>query len=230
MNAAIVLSGGIGSRLGGDIPKQYLKVKGRTILSYCMESISKSSSIDVYVIVCDSSWRDAISESIKLSKPMLYTDPGETRQLSIYSGLRTLYAVYGYNIDNVLVHDAARPLTPIFLFEQCLEECKDSYSGVMPVIPMKDTIYQSNDGIEVHNLLDRSTLYAGQAPEVFKFSEYLEAHQNLSYEELMKINGSSELAFRGGMKIRMIAGDPMNFKITDKSDLNRFKNIIESMK
>lgn len=225
MNAAIILSGGTGTRLGSKIPKQYLKVKGKTILSYCVETLAAIPQIDIIVIVRNPEWQDEIDFVNRITTPILFTHPGETRQLSILNGLCMLES-YGNTIDKILIQDAARPLTSSQLIEECLDSCADQYLGVMPVLPMKDTIYQSNSGIEIDSLLNRNILFAGQAPEAFKFRPYLDAHRKMSYDDLLKITGSSELAFLAGMKIKLIAGDPLNFKITDKSDLNRFENII----
>ena len=96
----------------------------------------------------------------------------------------------------------------------------------MPVIPVKDTTYYSEDGKHIHSLLDRSCLFAGQAPEAFLFGKYLAAHEDMSPEELSKIAGSTELAYKAGMNCVMTEGDPMNFKITTPDDLHLFESII----
>ena len=95
----------------------------------------------------------------------------------------------------------------------------------MPVLSVKDTTYQSIDGTHITALLDRNTLFAGQAPESFRFRKYLDIHNPLSSEEIDQIKGSSEIAHKFGLNIKLVKGDPLNFKITDTSDLNRFKTI-----
>ena len=96
----------------------------------------------------------------------------------------------------------------------------------MPVIAVKDTTYYSEDGKKIKDLLDRSKLWAGQAPEAFIFGKYLKVHDEMSHDELLKINGSTEIAFKNGMNVEMIKGDPMNFKITTQEDLANFETII----
>lgn len=97
----------------------------------------------------------------------------------------------------------------------------------MPVLPMKDTVYTSLDGGKsVAALLDRSTVYAGQAPEVFRIGRYYEANQKLFPDRIRQINGSTEPAVLDGMEIIMIPGDEGNFKITTKADLERFRQIL----
>ena len=144
---------------------------------------------------------------------------------SIYNAL-VLIKELGYKEnDIVIIHDAARPLVSNELINQCLLGCCHA-DGVMPVIPVKDTIYLSSNAKEIDSLLNRSHLWAGQAPEAFVFGKYLDIHETISREDLLKINGSTEIAYNAGFKIELIKGDPMNFKITTPEDLSNFENII----
>ena len=227
MISAIILSGGTGTRLGSEIPKQYLKVNNRTVLSYSLETFANHPLIDCIVIVASPEWHEQIKteyEMLGLKKDMFFASPGETRQFSIFNGLKYLED-NSNDSEKVIIHDGARPLVSSSLISDCLNSCSNEYPAVMPVIPVKDTIYVCEDSVSVSGLLDRSKLFAGQAPEAFIFKNYLNAHNSLTKEELLKINGSSELAFKCNMAIRTVKGDSSNFKITDKEDLNRFKSI-----
>ena len=115
------------------------------------------------------------------------------------------------------------------LIQSCLEGCNEA-DGVLPVIPVKDTLYQSVDGQCIKNLLNRNELFAGQAPEAFRFCKYLALHEQMPREELLMINGSTEIAYKGGLKIKLIKGDVMNFKITTPEDLTNFETIINQKK
>ena len=95
---------------------------------------------------------------------------------------------------------------------------------------MKDTVYSSKDGRHIDGLLNRSEIYAGQAPEAFRLGKYYEANQKLLPDEILKINGSTEPAVLAGMDIAMIPGDEGNFKITTQEDLDRFRDIIGKQK
>lgn len=230
MNAAIILSGGIGTRLGANIPKQYIEVKDRSILEYSIKNFFNSDNIDIIVIVVADQWlehvKDVISDYLNNTKLIVYAPSGETRQLSIFNGLKILEGLK-LDVDKVIIHDAARPSVNKELIEKCLSELQEEYTGVMPVLPVKDTVYHSMDGQKIDGLLDRSQLFAGQAPEAFKYIPYLKAHYSISEEDIYKINGSSELAYLSGMKIKMIPGDPGNYKITDATDLERFKSSLQ---
>ena len=99
----------------------------------------------------------------------------------------------------------------------------------MPVLPMKDTVYYSEDGCTVGKLLDRKTIYAGQAPEVFLLGKYREANRRLLPDRILAVNGSTEPAVMAGLDVAMIPGDERNFKITTRADLERFQKIIQEM-
>ena len=97
----------------------------------------------------------------------------------------------------------------------------------MPVISVKDTIYQSKDGKSIDHLLKRSELFAGQAPESFDFRKYLDIHNSVSDDEIAATAGSSEIAYRHGMKVRLVEGSERNFKITTIEDLETFETIVK---
>lgn len=228
MTAALVLSGGNGSRLGARIPKQYIEVKGKPIILYCLECLAAHDRIDWIQIVADPVWQGSIREWIRgtdiETKFRGFSLPGETRQLSILHGLEDI-ALYASEADTVLIHDAARP----FVSEETITDCvigATTGDGAMPALPMKDTVYQSTDGKRVTALLNRSEIYAGQAPEAYRLGKYLEANRALLPERILRINGSTESAILAGMDIRMIPGDERNFKITTQADLERFREIV----
>ena len=231
MNIALILSGGTGNRLGGDIPKQYIKVKGRMLIAFCLDMFIKHNRIDGVWVVAAPEWQESVlyeCERLAIDKNAIkgFSLPGKTRQLSILNGLRDIdsyvRSVNGDPKDTVIViHDAARPN----LTEEYVDRCLDAlagYDGVMPVLPMKDTVYYSEGGKSVDRLLDRSCIYAGQAPEIYRLGRYLEANEKLLPDEIYKINGSTEPAVLAGLKVAMIPGDENNYKITTQKDMDRF--------
>lgn len=228
MNIALILSGGTGARLGTEIPKQYLEEGGRPVLSYCLETLALHAGIDAIQIVAEPCWRLQISRWLEKAdrgrKFKGFSQAGRNRQLSILHGLEDI-AEYATDTDYVLIHDAARPLLSAGLISDCLEAVR-GHDGVLPVLPMKDTVYCSEDGRSITSLLDRSTVFAGQAPEVFLLGRYLQASRRLLPDAILRINGSTEPAIMGGMDIAMIPGDEGNFKITTREDLERFRRII----
>lgn len=227
MNIAIILSGGTGSRAKTDVPKQYLKVGGQPVISYSLKTIGENKWIDGIVIVTEKAWQSFIQEEIEKlglsTKFVGFALPGENRQLSIWSGLSWIKEQKN-DCENVFVHDAARPNLSERLINRCFEEMGDA-DGVLPVIPMKDTLYISETGKKVDKLIDRSKIFAGQAPELFDFEKYYRANMELFPEKILTINGSTEVAFLAGMDITMVEGEETNFKLTTPEDVKRFQEL-----
>lgn len=229
MNVALILSGGTGTRLGTEIPKQYIEIDGKPIIAYSIERLSAHAGIDAIWIVAAPEWWELIAESLKKSdiskKFRGFSNPGANRQLSILNGLEDIRNEISEE-SLVLIHDAARPLLSEKLVTDCFCAVK-GHDGVLPVLPMKDTVYASSDGKCITSLLNRSEIYAGQAPELFCLEKYYEANRRLLPDEIMNINGSTEPAIMAGMDIAMIPGDENNFKVTTQADLVRFCELIE---
>ncbi|MDD6827429.1 MAG: IspD/TarI family cytidylyltransferase [Oscillospiraceae bacterium] len=224
MNIALILAGGMGTRFGSDIPKQYIELNGKPVISYCLDKFTAHPLIDSIQIVADDFWRDYIKEFISSDKFRGFSSPGNNRQLSIFNGLSDIEK-YSSEDDIVIIHDAARPLISEETITLCLETAAN-HDGALPVLPMKDTVYLSDNGNSISSLLDRNKLFAGQAPEAFVFGKYYEANKALFPEKILSISGSTEPAVLAGMDIAMIAGDENNFKITTRADFERFKEYI----
>lgn len=232
MNIALVLSGGTGTRMGVSMPKQYIEVNGRIIISYCLEQLLVHDQIDAIQIVADKAWHEVIMDAAdkickRLGNTALFkkckgfSSPGANRQLSILNGLEDIRE-YAKETDCVLIHDAARPLLTVEHITDCINAVR-GHDGVIPVLKMKDTVYLSRDGLTITSLLDRSQIYAGQAPEMFRLGVYYEANKRLLPDKILHINGSTEPAVMAGLDIVMIPGDEENIKITTRSDLERFE-------
>lgn len=224
MNRAIILAGGTGTRLGANLPKQYIEVNHKTILMYAVEEIAKSDIITEFIIVADREFHKQIEEELKkldmANKFAGFALPGQNRQLSIYNGLLQMKERASED-DFIMIHDGARPLLSEELISACFDTAHNA-DGALPVLPMKDTVYYSESKVSVDKLLERSKIYAGQAPEVFRYGKYLQANESLLPDQILQINGSTEPAILAGMDIAMLPGDENNYKITTQADLERF--------
>lgn len=233
MNTAILLSGGVGSRLHSDVPKQYIRIGDRMLITYTLTELMKTPLIDRILIVARQEWHGCIMADIMKNvgssdKIMGFAVPGFNRQMSIINGMQEICEELSVtDEDTVFIHDAVRPL----LSGKQVEDCFDAlvgHDGVMPALPMKDTVYISRKRETVSGLLDRNQIFAGQAPELFRFKKYYRANMALTPERLAAINGSTEPAILAGMDIAMIVGDENNFKVTTPLDLERFRNLVNS--
>ena len=225
MNIAIILAGGTGTRLGSDIPKQYLTVNNKPVLAFSLEAFEAHSGIDKIVIVANAEWEDYISEVLKkyhITKFAGFASGGESRQHSVLNGLKAAKTLCETDDETlVLIHDAARPNVSARIISESLD--LQGYDATLPVIQIPDTVYYSENGKEVTQLLDRDKLYAGQSPESFVLNKFLAAHDALSDAELAAVRGTAQLAYAQGFSVRLCAGDPKNYKITTMLDLEKFR-------
>ena len=216
-NIAVVLSGGTGSRMGADLPKQYIELAGKPVIVHTLERLEGCKAVESVVVTAAPKWKEEIykwKEMFSLPKLLAVAPAGENRQLSIRNGL---LAAEGFmdrdELSGVIIQDAARPLTSVELLDRLIVELKEA-PAVMPALPITDTTYTSRDGQYVDGLLDRSTLFAGQAPEAFRFWPYLELYRDTPGEILSSMSGSCQLPYNQGWQVKIIPGEQGNVKIT----------------
>ena len=226
MNYAIVLSGGVGTRLGANIPKQYIEVNGRTIISYCLKTFEKHPKIDKIVIVAAKEWQDFILEEIKkynIGKFLCFADAGMSRQHSMLNGILAIKERVDTieKDDAVVIHDAVRPNISDEIINNALDF--GEYDGTLPVINVHDTIYLSTDGKKVDSVPNRDCLFSGQTPESFLLAKYVNFRRDISDERIALIHAGTEFALMNGLTVRVYPGDTHNYKITTAHDLETFR-------
>lgn len=222
MNIALILSGGTGARMGTKIPKQYIEVDGKPVISYVLDIFETHGMIDRIQVVADENWHDLISQYAG-TKLAGFSQPGINRQYSILNGLSDILA-YADVKDYVIIHDAARPLLHSGIITKILNTLKD-HEAVTPILPLKDTVYLYEDG-RFTGTAERVKLAAGQAPEGFLLGRYYEAVKGLLPDKILHITGSLQAALEAGMDAAPIPGDEGNFKITTMADLEKFRQIV----
>lgn len=228
MNYAVLLAGGVGSRMKtGGLPKQYIEIGGKPVIAYTLEQLERCPMIDRIIVVASDEWTEQIlnwNKQYHITKFCDFAAPGTDRQLSILNGLDICMTKEFDDCSVVVIHDAVRPLVPVELLTSCIEVAAQ-YGGCMPVLPMKDTVYESRNGNCISGLLERNTLFVGQAPEAFRLSEYACLNHSVAPEQLGHYQGSSQIAFQHGVEVRMIPGAEINFKLTTPEDMDRFREI-----
>lgn len=230
MNIAIILSGGVGTRMGANIPKQYIEVCGKPVIYYSLTKFVENESIDAFIIALDNQWKEYVEGfvlTMNITKPLYYSEPGETREHTIYNALKCAKKKGYADDDIVIIHDAVRPMVSKEIIDNCLEGCK-SYDASIAVIDVKDTIYQSLADNCITDVPNRSTLHAGQTPEAFKLGKYLKIHDERTYEEICAVTGGAQFAANCGLKVYLSKGAEINFKLTTPEDLHRFEQIIKN--
>lgn len=224
---SIILAGGTGQRFGSDTPKQYIEVKGTPLFMYSVRKFASFAPVEKIVLVISPQWESYVREAIDketLSGKVLFAHAGGSRQQSVLSGLQALEGIADDG-DAVFVHDSVRPLFPLSNLTEGLAALEE-YDAALPVISVKDATYRSADGEALTAILPRSELYSGQSPECLRYGPFLAAHGQFSAGEIAAIRGCSELAFRAGLRVKLIAGIEQNFKITTKEDLQAFTLLV----
>ena len=227
MNHVIILAGGVGSRMGLDVPKQYFEVNKIPIFFYSFKKFADCPEIGSITFVAAKEWHSFILSHIQgvdFAGKIMITDAGPSRQHSIFNGLLAIKEIASQD-DIVIVHDAVRPLFPPAIIHNGISACAE-FESALPVIPVKDATYRSVDKELVSSILPKEELFSGQTPEFFRYKLYLDAHISQSDKQISSIRGSAELAFLAGMSVKMIQGSEQNFKITTPEDLDLFEHLV----
>ncbi len=214
--AAIVPAAGRGERLGPGAPKALRSIAGIPILVHAIRSLISCERIDLVVVAAppDEAGLAQVKEMLSPFGAAVRVVPGgDTRQRSVE---RALNAVPDDH-DIVLVHDAARALTPPALVTAVIEAVAAGSDAVIPVLPVADTIKAVDaSGINVTATVDRSTLRAVQTPQGFRRSLLVKAHASAPAADTTDDAGLVE---RLGMPVTVIPGHAEAFKVTTPFDL-----------
>lgn len=207
--------------MGLNVPKQYQAIAGKPVVIHTLEQFQQFREVNYVVAVAAPEWKEQIwnwKEAFNISKLKAVADAGNDRQESIRNGLLSAKPLMGESPGGVIVQDAVRPLTSQNLLARLIRGLEEA-PAVIPVLPITDTAYISHGGRWVDGLLDRSTLFAGQAPEAFHYQPYLKLYLETAAEALGAMSGSCQLPYSRGWKVKMIPGDLENLKITYPADL-----------
>jgi len=215
MNVAIIVAGGSGTRLGGEIPKQYLRVGDRELLAYPVTTFLTHPRIDEVIIVCAQPWLEHVRESFPQCSAVL---GGETRQTSSRNGVN---ACPGDTV-NVLIHDAARAFVTPELISRCLDALPGN-DAVAPILPSRDSLVNISESQP--GFVDRSHIAAVQTPQCFPLPIIREVHDS-------DLDGSDEI----GMALRLlpelhcrfVEGEAGNYKVTTALDFKLAKIVAQS--
>jgi len=223
---AIIPAGGKGFRSGFSTPKQYLKVNGKEIIVYTLQTFQKNKLINKIIIAAELEYFTLLIKLIKkyrLSKVKLIVEGGETRQDSVYN------AVFSSEVeanDILVVHDAARALIPNEILTNAIKIALKRGNALV-CIKAKDTLIKGKKVVEAY--LNRDEVYYVQTPQIFKFKDLASAMNKAKSEKYIGTD-ESMLVKRIGKKINIVEGSVFNFKITSKQDIELFKKIINHTK
>ncbi len=219
---AIIPAGGKGLRSGLATPKQYLKVNGKEIIVYTLQTFQKNSHIDKIVIAAEPEYFNLLIRIIKkykLSKVALIVEGGNTRQDSVYNAVLSSGADPN---DLLVVHDSARALLPDHVLTSAFETAKQKGNALV-CIKAKDTLIKGQK--IVGEYLNRDEVYYVQTPQIFKYKDIYKALVKAEKENFVGTD-ESMLVKRIGKKVNIVEGSVFNFKITNKEDIQLFKKLV----
>ncbi|GAA4143929.1 2-C-methyl-D-erythritol 4-phosphate cytidylyltransferase [Leifsonia shinshuensis] len=218
--AVVVVAAGSGARLGAEVPKAFVELDGATLLERSLHAVRGMRSPVEPILVVPA---DRVAEAAELAhrvfgRPADVIAGGATRQQSVAAGLTVL----GDEVEVVLVHDAARALAPSALFDAVVAAVVETGHGVIPGLPVSDTIKRVHADGSVHETVDRSTLAAVQTPQGFPRDQLLAAYAAATTDE----TDDAGLVAAAGYRVTVLAGEADAFKITTPSDLRRAHDLV----
>lgn len=221
--AVIVVAAGSGTRLGHAEPKAFVPLGDDTILGVALDAVLGMRDTPYVVVVAPGERVDEARGIVEArtgaaSASFDVVPGGETRQESVSRGLASLPHV----IETVLVHDAARPLTPSAVFDEVAAAVRARGHGVVPALPVVDTIKRVDAAGRVLGTVDRSELAAMQTPQGFPRSALEHAYSRAHGEH----TDDAALVESIGMPIDVVPGDARAFKVTVPADLHRAEQLV----
>ncbi len=235
MNVAIVIAGGVGSRVGQQIPKQFISVNDKPILIYTLEAFQKHPQIDGILVVCIEGWKDALRAFAKqfgITKLKWIVDGGATGQESIRNGV---YALEGQvdNDDTIIIHDGVRPMLDAEVLTDVIRVCH-LYGNSVASLPYNEQIFvvdKDNENTTSH-YIPRETLRRVSTPQAYKFGKLIACYRR-AFAEGIGIYGSSytnTMMVELGETLHFAVGSDRNVKITTPENLEAFRSYVAGRK
>ena len=224
MNIAIIIAGGSGSRMGQDIPKQFINVYDKPILIYTLESFQRHPQIDAIEVVCIDGWHDivwAYAKQFNIDKLKWIVSGGKSGQESIRNGVYNLEGKVNAN-DTIIIHDGIRPLVDSAVLTDVIAKCQ-MYGNAVTSMPYNEQIFVMNkdDESTTTQYIPRETLRRVSTPQAYKF-KILDEKYHEAFEREIGIYGSSytnTMMVELGETLHFAAGSEKNIKLTTKDDI-----------
>ena len=232
MNIALVIAGGIGARMGQDIPKQFINVHDKPVILYTLEAFQNHPDVDAIEVVCIDGWHDvlrAYAKQFGITKLENVVSGGKNGQDSIRNGLYDISSRHHDDNDIVLIHDAIRPMLSKDVIDDNLVVCK-KYGNAITVLPCNAAMLKTFDGIESIEQVPRDNLKETQTPQTFFLKDIVAAHKEALAKGITNSVASCTLYIELGKKLFMSKGSEKNLKLTTTEDIEIFKALLNAKK
>lgn len=231
MTIAIIIAGGVGARMGAEVPKQFVQVNGTPVLFYTLEAFERHPMVDAIELVCIDGWQDTVWANAKeygISKLKWIVKGGATGQESIRNGVFGLEGKCAAD-DIVIVHDGIRPLVDTVVLDDVIQKARQ-FGNAVTSMPYNEQIFlvdDENPGTTV-KYIPRETLRRVATPQAYQFGLIDEKYHE-AFEKKIGIYGSSytnTMMTELGVRLYFAAGSDRNIKLTTPGDIEIFKAMI----
>lgn len=220
---AIVLAAGGGERLGSPVPKAFVAIGGRPMLTRAVASALACPAVGAVVVAAPAGSEDVAHAALEAFGAHAVVTGGATRHASVRAALD---AVPG-DVRVVVCHDAARPLATPGLFASVIAALGQDVDGAVPMTPITDTVKRVGEGVVV-GTEPRDGLALAQTPQAFRASALRDAHARADAAGLEFTDDAGALEW-AGYRVVAVEGEPSNFKITTPEDLARARFLVPEL-
>ena len=226
-NYVILLAGGVGKRMGADIPKQFINIAGKPIIVHSIENFQRNEQIDKIVIVCVKEWIEFAKDIIKeynLTKVEWIIEGGSTGHDSIRNGVFFLKDKIKKN-DFVVIHDAVRPILPQKAIDEVLRVAHEKGNASSSIVCHPPIVYTEDRESSIKDI-DREHVMLTASPQAYRFDLALCCYEKAELENKHDFTFTSSLLIYYGERVYFAKGTTSNIKVTQKEDIALFEALL----
>ena len=218
-----ILAGGVGSRMGAELPKQFLKLEDKPILVYSLEKFLACSRMDCVFIGVHEDYLTFVQEMVDTYLPedssrVYILTGGSSRNETLQNIIAKIDDMMPDSEDNIIVtHDAARPFVTMRMIEENIDAALE-YGAVNTVCPAIDTIVVSEDGKTISDIPNKALMYYGHSPQSFRINLLKRLYSTLSQEEKDILTDACKICSLRGQPVALVKSEYTNLKITTPGD------------
>lgn len=227
MNIALIIAGGVGARMGQELPKQFLSVNDKPVIVYTLQAFQHHPKIDSIAVVCVDGWEDvlrAYARQFGISKLDVVAPGGKNGQDSIRNGLFALEGRFGAD-DVVLIHDAIRPMVSEEVITDCIDTVLEKGNAIS-AIPCNEAMMTTEDGVVSTGQYPRSLLKRTQTPQGFRLGFICNLHRRALEAGITNSVASCTLMAEMDHQVYFSLGSERNLKLTTVEDIDIFKALL----
>ena len=234
MNIALLTAGGIGNRMGQDIPKQFMTIDNKPVIIYTMESFQRHPEIDGICVICLKGWEvvlQSYANQFNITKLKWIFEGGNSNQESIYNGLVGLKQAGCSDDDIILVQDGVRPLVSERIISENISTCK-KFGYAVTGLTCKEAIMEQVDDTVREIDIPRERLVRTQTPHTYRLGTLLDGHKKAKEKGIENAVASCTLFSALGItEQHLVRGSEQNgLKLTSPEDIELFKALLHSSK